>query len=570
MGAINPPDILTRPQIGAPNDRLKLSGKLQQPADRAQSGGDRKTLLLNQNLADGQVASDWTIDPHAFARGKKVTKGKKGKQPTYRPATPAPAHGAFAVPVDRRTSGISGDRRRSAAVAVPTLRASEALRPFFGVSFVAIVIAAMLLMLCYRYFTIQAVTEQTGQTNAVAADAAAASNHEQIADFLAKRSTQPDLPFPAEIAAPLLELVKDTPVQRVRIINAQHQVVFSTGPDASIDSPLEDEVVSNALLGKQVSKLNYRDLFNSFAFAPSTEKDNMVVTGLPLQQEHQGPYLGVFEIQTDVGHLVAHHEQAQLLIAGTASLVMLVLYGSLLTTIRRIGRVIDIQQDALRERSNLLAELSTGMMNVQEEEKQRIAVELHERVAQTLAAIKFNIESATVNVRQSDVQAASMLQSLLAPVHDAIQEVRAAASRLRPASLDDLGLLPTLKGLWRKLADQRPDLSCDHQLLVEEQDIPSTLRPIIFRAAEDACNAVVANLATRRAAFRLELCDGSVVLAVRCDATPDRPDADQDHPFARIRERALLSGGTFSCRANSWGGLSVKASWPTGADNAGQ
>lgn len=506
-------------------------------------------MMLDQKLVDRPGAADWTIDPRATVRDRRRAAA----------AGPAADRRRLAFP-DRRSPTAPTDRRR--ATAAVTVRASEIFRPFFGTSFVAILITAMLLMLCYRYFTMQAVAEQTGETNIVAADAAQSTNHEQIADFLALRMNRPDAPFPDEISAHLHELVKDTPVERVRIISAQGKVVFSTGPDRHVNTPMESQVVSDALAGRQSSKLSYRDAFNSFAFNASPEEDNMVVTGLPLQQHHQGPVLGVFEMQTDVSTLVAHHERAQLLIAGTATLLMLLLYGSLLTNIRRIGRIIDVQQDALRQRSDLLAELSTEMMNVQEEEKQRIAEALHERVAQTLAAIKFNIESTTVNVRQTDAEAASMLQSLLAPVHDAIQDVRATASNLRPASLDDLGLLPTLRGLWRELGEKRPDLKLEYTILVTEEDVPAPLRPMVFRATQDAAAALAADPSVKRAAFLLSVTDDELILGVRDNAMPQCPESNPQHPFARIRERALLSGGNFTCRANSWGGLAIKATWP--------
>jgi signal transduction histidine kinase len=506
-------------------------------------------MLLDQKLVDRPGAADWTIDPRAQSRDRRRAAATK----------PAADRRQTAMP-DRRSPTAPVDRRRAPTTA--SLRASEIFRPFFGTSFVAILVTAMLLMLCYRYFTMQAVAEQTGETNIVAADAAQSTNHEQIADFLALRATKPDVPFPAEISAHLHELVKDTPVERVRIINAQGKVVFSTGPDLYVNTPMESQVVSDALAGRQSSKLKYRDVFNSFAFNSSPDEDNMVVTGLPLQQQHQGPILGVFEMQTNVSTLVAHHENAQLLIAGTATLLMLLLYGSLLTNIRRIGRIIDVQHDALRERSDLLAELSAGMMNVQEEEKQRIAEELHERVAQTLAAIKFNIESTTVNVRQTDAEAAAMLQALLAPVHDAIQDVRATASSLRPSSLDDLGLLPTLRGLWRELAEKRPDLKLEYTILVTEEDVPAPLRPIVFRAAEDAAAALATDPSVKRAGFLLSVTEDQLILGIRDDAMALCPETEPQHPFARVRERALLSGGNFTCRANSWGGLAVKASWP--------
>lgn len=445
-----------------------------------------------------------------------------------------------------------------------TISPEHELRRFSSVSLVAILITAMLLIMAYRYFTLDGLIGQTGVATIQIANAAAATYHEQLANFLDEKNAKPDLELTDEMRASLVEIVLDSQIKRVRLLDKQGRLVFSTSPDDAMGSVVDSKAVASALAGKADSVATYRDMFNTFfGLIGERPNDNHVLTTLPLQVNHQGPVVGIFEIDTEIHALVARNERAQLLIAATAVLLMLVLYWSLLTSIRRTQRLVNIQHHALQERSDLLAALAAEMLNVEEEEKQRIARGLHERVAQTLAAIKFGIERTSLNVRSTDEQAAKMLQALLDPMRGAIQELRDTATDLRPSSLDDLGLLPTMHWLCNRFAEARPDVSVEQHFMIAEKDIPKELTPVIFRIAEDACNSLKATPDVKRIALSLKMDDAMIALDIQDSALPyNDGQLPSDHPYARVRDRAVLSGGTFTVRSNSWGrGLSARITW---------
>jgi len=422
----------------------------------------------------------------------------------------------------------------------------------------------MLLVMAYRYFTLDGLIGQAGVATIQIADAAAATYHEQLANYLAERETKPELELTEVMRASLVEVVLDSQIKRVRLLDSKGRIVFSTSPDDVTNSVVLSPPIDSALAGKAESVAFYRDMFNTFfGLIGERPHDNHVMTALPLQVNHQGRVVGVFEIETEIHALVAQNERAQLLIAATAALLMMVLYGSLMASIRRIQRLVDIQHHALQERSDLLAALSAEMLNVEEAEKQRIAQGLHERVAQTLAAIKFGIERTSVNVRSTDEQAAQMLQSLLDPMRSAIQEVRDTATDLRPSSLDDLGLLPTMRWLCNRFAEARPDVAVEQHFMIAEKDIPKELTPVIFRIAEDACSSLKTDPNVKRIALSLTADEATIVLDIQDNAMRyDDGQITGDHPYARVRDRAVLSGGTFAAHANSWGGgLSARITW---------
>ena len=451
-----------------------------------------------------------------------------------------------------------GQQAPATAVADAQTRPFAVFRAFSFVSLVAITIAAVLLAMCYRYVSIHSIVAQSETSNELIAQAALGPIHEEIATFLAEAPLAPADAFPASIARSLHDLVVDTRVRKVKVYTSRGEVIFSTKSAEIGRHQADNPGVIGALAGRPTSKLIYRDAFNRFD--GGTDEDNLIQTYLPLQRHHVGSIVGVFEIYTDVNAMVSDSEQAQMIIVGTAILVMVLLYMSLLAIVRRIEKVIDLQQEELRDRSELLAALSARMLNAQESEKRRIAAELHERVAQTLSAVKLNVETALAATRRGGNDAAAMLEAMVPALQAATQDVRAVALGLRPSSLDDLGLLATLRWLCREFAAKHPDIELQSRLDLAEEDIPPPLRSIIYRVAEDACAALAAEAAVRRIMLSLGSDGERIALTVRDDAV--QGDAgDEGHPYARLRDRTLLSGGKFTARRNSWGGLVIKAIW---------
>ena len=164
-------------------------------------------------------------------------------------------------------------------------------------------------------------------------------------------------------------------------------------------------------------------------------------------------------------------------------------------------------------------------------------------------------------MQRDNPQTALELRSLLAPILEAIELVRATASNLRPSSLDDLGLLSSLTFLWRKLAIERPDLNINYKLLLEEQEVPVALRETIFRTAEAASAAVAAMQSAKNAEFLLGMEDDKIVLTIHDDALPHCAVPDAQNPFSCVRDITTISGGNYFCNCTPLNGNVVKASW---------
>jgi signal transduction histidine kinase len=439
-----------------------------------------------------------------------------------------------------------------------TPRVVAVFRQFSFISFVAIALTAILLAMCYRYVSTQSITQQAEASNVVVAQAAVGALEENLGAYLSSLDTATSTPFPANVAAPLYDLIQDSKVRKVRIYDRRGTVVFSTKTtEVGLRQPDNPRVI-NAMAGAIGAKLIYRDRFNSFNGV--TEDDNLIQTDLPVQQQHAGPYVGVFEVHTDVSGMIANNEQTQIVIVSTLVVVLMLLYFSLLSFVRRMERVIVRQENTLRERSELLAALSARMVDAQETEKQRIAAELHERVAQTLAAVKLTVENAVHAINRGDETSLKQLEGMIPVLQTATQDVRSVAVGLRPPSLDELGLVATLRWLCREFTEKNPKIRMESRLDLAEARIPLPLKATIFRVAEETCVALSANRNVTRIAVSLDADDERIVLTVRDNALSDAA-IKKDFPYAAVRQRTLLSGGQFVTLGNAWGGLNMMATW---------
>jgi signal transduction histidine kinase len=109
------------------------------------------------------------------------------------------------------------------------------------------------------------------------------------------------------------------------------------------------------------------------------------------------------------------------------------------------------QEDELRRQKEQLRALAGYLESVREEERGRIARELHDEIAQALTAVKLSLET---HMREQATPAASPLAQALAVINELIGKVRDLSLELRPAMLDDLGLLAALRWYFERYTSQ--------------------------------------------------------------------------------------------------------------------
>jgi PAS domain S-box-containing protein len=227
-----------------------------------------------------------------------------------------------------------------------------------------------------------------------------------------------------------------------------------------------------------------------------------------------------------------------------------------------VGTVADMTERhrAEEDRRRLIAEL----VRVQEEERRRIATEIHDDPVQAMTAVEMRLESLRRRVEDGDQR--RTLEQLTASVSTAIGRLRRLLVELRPPRLDREGLASALRALLDRLRSEGGvDAELEDRTLHET---PGEARTVLYRIAQEALANVRKHAEARRVRIILADRDGGVLLRVRDDGRGFEPDRTaEDRPghlgLVSMRERAELTGGKFRITSTPGAGTTVEA-WVPG------
>jgi two-component system sensor histidine kinase UhpB len=193
-------------------------------------------------------------------------------------------------------------------------------------------------------------------------------------------------------------------------------------------------------------------------------------------------------------------------------------------------------------------------LEVQENERRRVARELHDEVGQVLTAIILQIESLAARVPD---ELAPELDELRETARTGATDVRRIAARLRPEALDDLGLSSALSALATAFAE--------HTRVAVERDLEPVAglnrheELVFYRVAQEALTNVARHAAATTVRISLRTTGDAVVLVVADDGRGLPPDAEgSSHGILGMRERAMLIGAGLSLGPGEAGGTRVE------------
>lgn len=227
-------------------------------------------------------------------------------------------------------------------------------------------------------------------------------------------------------------------------------------------------------------------------------------------------------------------------------------------------------EEALLESERKLRFMSSQLLTTQEEERRRIARELHDSIGQSLAAIKFKVESVMgeVDSDQSGRRVHS-LELIIPVVQDAMEEARRIYTGLRPSMLDDLGIIATICWFCREFQKTYASICIEQQIDIDEEEIPEPLKIVIFRIVQEAFNNIARHSRAELVSLSLESAEGLIHLEVEDNGTGfDLPSAlaksshEKGLGIAGMKERAELAGGAFGIESIIGEGTIIRASWP--------
>lgn len=223
---------------------------------------------------------------------------------------------------------------------------------------------------------------------------------------------------------------------------------------------------------------------------------------------------------------------------------------------------------ALEQKEQLLHHLVNKIITAQEDERKRVAGDIHDGVIQALLGIWYRLQRLTSqleSIRPQDL--AQELARLRDDIGRQIQDIRRIIYNLRPLVLDNYGLVPAMQAYIESLrGEQGPAI----EMVTEgtERRLPLNVEITLYRILQEALANAIKHARANRVKVRLVMGENSVTLEVTDDGlgfTPppnSRAQANKHLGLASIEERVLLLGGTCQIHSRPGHGTAVLVNIP--------
>jgi len=226
-------------------------------------------------------------------------------------------------------------------------------------------------------------------------------------------------------------------------------------------------------------------------------------------------------------------------------------------------------EEALRESERKLRLLSSQLLTAQEDERKRIARELHDGIGQSLGTVKVKAETVLKEARSSAAGInVELMESVISTIQKAMEEVRIISMDLRPSTLDSLGILATIGWFCREFQTAYPQIRIEKQIDIREDEVPEPHKTVVYRLLQESFNNIAKHSRADLVRIHLAKAEGAINLAVHDNGRGFNPEhvvsAENlmvGFGLASMRERTESLGGSFSILSNAGEGTVMRASW---------
>ncbi len=219
--------------------------------------------------------------------------------------------------------------------------------------------------------------------------------------------------------------------------------------------------------------------------------------------------------------------------------------------------------DRVREQERVRRELLQRLLVAQEEERRRIARDLHDHAGQILTALILQLGQLAAQAEAAGNSLAPALRRLHEVAQEGLDDLRRLVHELRPAILDDLGLGPAVR--WYVDTYVRPTgLRAHVESEGLEERLSSDVETVAFRIVQEALTNVLRHAQAREVRVRLDRREDVLLVMVRDDGVGFDPEevGRRGLGLAGMRERAELVGGTVQILSVPGVGTTVLARLP--------
>jgi signal transduction histidine kinase/CheY-like chemotaxis protein len=224
--------------------------------------------------------------------------------------------------------------------------------------------------------------------------------------------------------------------------------------------------------------------------------------------------------------------------------------------------------ESTRQKQRLVEQLLNKLIQTQEEERKRMAAEIHDTIAQSLVGILTRVQSCQSLIKKDPSQVAENLEELKNVVAENVREVRQIIFNLRPSSLDDLGLIPSLENYIKRF-ERENTIGVEFHINNREKRLPTSVETAVFRIIQEALTNIKRHSKADKALIRLNIEPKTVNLRVSdngmgfdWEEVTKRFMRGDSHGLQGMKERISLLGGSFKVATENGMGCIVTASIP--------
>jgi signal transduction histidine kinase len=228
-------------------------------------------------------------------------------------------------------------------------------------------------------------------------------------------------------------------------------------------------------------------------------------------------------------------------------------------------------ESLVEQRTAELSDLAGYLQSAREDEKLKLARDLHDELGAVLVSAKMDVSSARSRLRATaDPSADQRLDRALGTLDEAVQIKRRIIEELRPTLLDNIGLEAALEWQVGEVCG-RADLAWQVSAGGWEGELPGDVSIAIFRIVQEALTNVVRHAAAKSVNVEVVRSADEVMLIVTDDGVGIPEDVQRDrlsHGIAGMRQRARALRGEFSIRGRPNFGTVIEVHIPLSAGNS--
>jgi signal transduction histidine kinase len=220
----------------------------------------------------------------------------------------------------------------------------------------------------------------------------------------------------------------------------------------------------------------------------------------------------------------------------------------------------------IEERTAALSELSNHLQQVREDEKSKLARDIHDELGGILVSAKMDVAWVEERVRKRDAESSTKLERALQALDDGVQIKRRIIEELRPTMLDNLGLSAAVDWQVHEICD-RAGLGCTVATPSDDTGIPPHVSIALYRILQEALTNIVKYARAKSVSVDLGVTSDTISLLIEDDGIGIPDDAQTNllsHGIAGMRQRVRALHGEFAIARRPEGGTLIEVHIPTG------